>query len=274
MFRCLHLCLLIIGAFIIWGVIYTLDALFLVYQFFWPQEDVATLLHDIGFWYIGVCTLNLLWIVVFAESTVAAFWICDFILVGCLFCLCKIYNNTNCWRSSRAGGIWQRVVIDVHFSMYASWVTIATILNITISFAANSSHSEGTASAFGFIMLMVVLVLDTYIVVTRRDFVWGLVYAWACYWIYVRHSDDGAIVAGALISCVCIALVSALVAFKTAREGIQSTTSQRHQDGGERSDKLGDFNVLPNENEGYKGTPMTGLASEKGISLGGFTTGL
>ena len=44
------------GAFSIWGVIYTIEALFVLYQFWWPQQDEVQLLHGVGFWFIGACT--------------------------------------------------------------------------------------------------------------------------------------------------------------------------------------------------------------------------
>ena len=43
------------GAFGIWGVIYTIQALFVIYQFWWPKADEAQLLHGVGFWYMSAC---------------------------------------------------------------------------------------------------------------------------------------------------------------------------------------------------------------------------
>jgi hypothetical protein len=41
-------------AFSIWGIIYFLQALFVVYQICWPKDDESTLLHGVGLWFLSV----------------------------------------------------------------------------------------------------------------------------------------------------------------------------------------------------------------------------
>ena len=198
------------AAFSIWGVIYMLQVLFVAYQFLgWPLHDEPLLLHGIGFWFIGACTFNSLWIVTFVQGTDAALWFSTILIASLLFCLCKIYVNVSCWASARPGGLAQALVIDVHFSMYASWVTVATIVNVALTLDSTGWEGEpATETAWGLVMLVVALMIGTFIVVSRRDCVWGLVLAWASFWIASASSDDDAVFAGAAAVCAVISLVS------------------------------------------------------------------
>jgi hypothetical protein len=201
------------GAFGIWPVIYILNGAFLCYQFSWPKEDEALLLHGVGFWYIGACAFNAAWISIFIKATTEALWISTFVIGAIPFCLCKIYVNTDCWSSPRAGGVMQRIVLDVHVSMYASWVTVAAVVNLSMSIAKVWSPSASTASALAFVVLVVVLAVKLYITVSRRDPVWGGVYAWASFWIFIGQTgEDNVVVAGALIAFIVSGLVSMFVA--------------------------------------------------------------
>jgi len=203
------------GAFGIWGYIYTLQAAFIIYQFFWPKDDEATLLHGVGFWYISACMFNSLWIVTFVQGNTAAIWCSTFLIAGLLASICKIYINTGCWRKARPGGIVQAIALDVHFSMYAGWVTVATIVNITVALTTVWDADAATASACTVVMLVVALLLNTLIVLTRRDCVWGWVLCWASYFISESNTGDDAIYTGSLVVSVLIGLVSAAVGVHT-----------------------------------------------------------
>ena len=205
----------------IWLPIYGLDCAFLVYQFFWPKDDEAVLLHGIGFWYVSACTCNCLWITTRSSST-AAIWAGTALMFGLLASLCKCYVNTGCWRTARGfdsnEAILQTVVIDIHISMYSSWVALAAIINVAISLTTVWSFEPAAASAWTVAMLVVALLLAAFIVVTRRDCVWGLVLSWACFWIHLKQSggEEDAVATTALVVCVLSGLISAMVAWQAA----------------------------------------------------------
>merc|ERR1719199_707634 len=62
------------SAFSIWGLIYALMALYILYQALpvdWPvQKNTKMLYEDIGWLFVTMAVLNSLWIVVFAQSSV------------------------------------------------------------------------------------------------------------------------------------------------------------------------------------------------------------
>jgi len=203
-------------AFSIWGPIYSIQALFVIYQFCWPKEDDAVLLHGVGFWFLSACLFNSLWIVTFVQGNTAAMWCSTALIIALLSSICKVYVNTGCWMAVRPGGIAQAVALDLHFSMYAGWVTVATIVNITVALTTVVSPEPATASACSVTMLVVALLLDTFIVVTRRDCVWGWVLCWASYWISVANHGDEVVVTGSIIVAFLIGLVSAAVGLHVA----------------------------------------------------------
>jgi len=208
------------GAFSIWSVIYTLEGLFILYCLFcWPSQADAVLLHGVGFWFAATCLFNCLWIVTFVQGNDASLWCATCLIFMLLFCLCKMYLGAECWVRRRPGGTLQRVmlmaVLDVHFSMYAGWVTVASIVATSATLTSTGWKGEPlTESAWSVVMLCVALGLNAYIVITRSDCVWGFVLAWASAWIAVENDSDTAVVTGSLVVCSLITLIATVVTAK------------------------------------------------------------
>ena len=204
-------------AFSIWGIIYSLQASFIVYQFFWPTDDLPLLLHGIGFWYMSSCLFNSLWIITFVQGTVAAMWGSTFLIAGLLFSICKIYINTSCWLVRRPGGILQATVLDVHFSMYGGWVTVATIVNVAIALTTTGWEGEPfTSSSWSVIMLIIAFGINSYIVVSRNDCAWGFVLVWASSWIAAANEGNKVVVPAAVGVAIAMALISLGVSARVA----------------------------------------------------------
>jgi len=215
------------GGFSIWSLIYTLEALFVVVTLTLPAcaaED-SVLLHGVGFWFICACMCNACWLIVFVQGTKTSLWFSTALISGLLFCLCKIYVGAQLWTRRHAGSLWQRfvrtLILEVHFSMYAGWVTVATIVNISAALSSTGWTGKPlTDSAWTIIMLCVALVLNCFIVITKNDCVWGWVLTWASAWIAVANkasstsAGDSAVVAGSIVVSCLSAVVSAAVTGK------------------------------------------------------------
>ena len=199
------------GAFGIWGYIYTLECCFIIYQFFWPTEDEALLLHGVGFWYISTCIFNSLWIIVFVQGDTVAMFFAVLIIACILASICKIYINTSCWKKERSN-ILENIVLDVHFSMYAGWVTVATIVNTSIAISTIWNAESEAANTCGVIMLLIALGLNIIIVLRHKDCVWGYVLTWASYWISVKSKGvNEPIYTTAIVVSITIAIISTAV---------------------------------------------------------------
>ena len=99
---------------------------------------------------------------------------------------------------------------------YAGWVTVASIVNVTILLTTVVDAASATASTCSVVMLVVALLLNLVIVVTRGDCVWGWVLAWASYFISVANEDNDAVRTTSLVVSGIIGLVSAVVGVRTA----------------------------------------------------------
>ena len=220
------------GAFAIWAYIYALQGYFIAYQFCWPKQDEATLLHGVGLWYISACVFNSLWICIFVQGTDVSMWLSTVVIVGLLSSLCKIYLNTKCWgwAAPRPGGVLQKLALDVHLSLYAGWVTVATIVNTTVALTTVWTADAATASTCSAVMLVVALLVNVTIVATRRDCVWGFVLTWAAYYIAAEFKDDATVSTTATVVAILIGIVSggccvhAGVVFFRGRQSICDTT--------------------------------------------------
>ena len=218
------------GAFSIWAFIYTLEAFFILYCLFgyciYPNSDIddAMLLHGVGLWYSSACLFNALWIVTFVQANTVSMW-CSVVLISALLVsLCKMYLGAQCWVRQNGRGnkslihrCLYMMAFDIHFSMYAGWVTVATVVNMSV--ALTTTGWKGGAfseSTWSIIILSIALLINIYIVITRYDCVWGFVFTWASVWIAVanKDNDDNTVVIGALVIASLIAMVSFYVNVK------------------------------------------------------------
>ena len=197
------------GAFAIWLFIYCLQFGFIIYQFYWPKETEAVLSRDIGFWYVSSCIFNSLWIIVFTQGTSTAMYFSVLTIFLLLFSICMIYVRTKCWWKERTSVI-ETIILDVHFSMYGGWVTVASIVNTSIAITTIWDATPEAAVTCSIIMLVVALLLNVVIVLYRRDPVWGGVLCWATYFISVK--SENSVHTTALFVCVFIGCLSVAVA--------------------------------------------------------------
>jgi tryptophan-rich sensory protein len=214
-------------AFTIWGIIYTFDALFALYSFWWPTED-ESFLHSVAILFLFTCVFNVLWICTFVQNNDASIWFSTLLLAALLVCVIKIQTLVYCSGRPRTQltkhGIIAAIVVDVHFSIYAGWATVATIANITLAFSTFSSPGGDAASAWCFVVLLVALAIVSFITVTRRDCAYGFVLSWASGFIIVGNQadaevgsgDDEVVITAATLVCIAITFISFAVGAHTA----------------------------------------------------------
>ena len=123
--------------------------------------------------------------------------------------------NSYCWAKSRPGGVFQFFAVDVHFSLYGGWVTVASIVNSAIAINTVFDVDSATGSTCSVVMISVALLLNTIVAVTRHDCVWPGVLAWASGFIYAAHEEDPAVSTCALVVCILSGIVSAGVGLYT-----------------------------------------------------------
>ncbi len=168
--------------FSIWSVIYILLTGFVIY--FWVHRRDAfidTLLP----WFIMSCILNMGWILVWHFLLPVAS-VC--IMLVMLVVLVSMFRRVHTPR--RAYTEWEQVVVLLPFTLYAAWICVATIANISALLVWAGwqggilTYEQWTALMMGVAALVAILVTANY-----RTPVFALVVIWALFGIYLRWRE-------------------------------------------------------------------------------------
>src|SRR5665811_272559 len=115
--------------FSIWGIIYILLLLFIVYQFvvaFKRSSGERGIFEKIGIVFFISCIFNVAWIFAWHYEII---WLSLIIMVLLLISLISIYVSLGTGRSRIKNS--EKILVNIPFSVYLGWITIATIANAT-----------------------------------------------------------------------------------------------------------------------------------------------
>lgn len=169
--------------FSIWGLIYLLLAIYVIYQF---KSKNDSLLKKINILFIITSIANILWI--FA-------WHYDYIglsLALMLVLLIGLIKIADTLRSNELTAE-EKKFIGIPFSVYFGWITVATIANVTVFLVSINWGGFGIAE---FIWTSIILLIGATIGILRmnkdKSVAYGLVLVWAYLGILLKHlSNDG-----------------------------------------------------------------------------------
>ncbi|HER54468.1 MAG TPA: tryptophan-rich sensory protein [Candidatus Bathyarchaeota archaeon] len=189
--------------FAIWGIIYTLLALFVIYQVL-PKNKDKPFLGQIS-WFFGLSSLfNVVWLV---------FWHYDFVtysvilMLGLLTSLIIIYRRLDIGRAMV--DIKERLMIHLPFSVYLGWISIATIANVSVALTAIGWDEFGIeASTWAVLIIVVALLLSLLMIVLRKDVAFCCVVIWALFGILTKQADYENIV---LVSWIVIGVLGVAI---------------------------------------------------------------
>ncbi len=164
-------------AFSIWGLIYTLLLIYVMYQF-WRND---TLVGKINRVFVTNALLNALWIFAWHYDLI---WLSVVIMIGLLTTLIRIADVLRLRDLTNK----DRLLVRLPFSVYFGWITVATIANITVFLVSRGWNGFGLSDSF---WTVAVLLVGTLIGAGRmlRDRVipYGLVLVWAYIAILFKH---------------------------------------------------------------------------------------
>jgi hypothetical protein len=175
-------------AFSIWSIIYTLVGAFAVYQALppsWCRHDDALIFESIGPWFIAVNITNALWLITFTINTEAALWLSTILIFMLLGSIITLYQRSKLWQRVEVHSSTSRrwldfILIDLAFSLYGGWVTVASIVNV--SAALYKSGWDGGAispEVWSPLMLFIALIVNSLMVYNKQDAAWPAVLVWA-----------------------------------------------------------------------------------------------
>ena len=191
----------------IWGLIYLLLLGFVVYQFTRPAVE-AGVPQRIGPWFFLSCLFNASWILAWHYLLPGLSLLVMLALLGSLV---LIYRRVYAAPALEAGGA--RWWVELPFSVYLGWITVATIANATAVLVALGWNGGGIPeSAWTVAMIAVAAGMGLWFTWRQGDLFYPLVVAWALVGIIARRSSDAAETAYPAIVFAAAAGIGLLVA--------------------------------------------------------------
>lgn len=198
--------------FSIWGLIYLGLIAFAIYQALPAQRDNARM-RQIGYLFALSCLANSVWIF---------FWHYGFFLLTLvamatlLLCLIAIYLRLQIGRA-RVTTV-EKWVVNIPFSIYLGWITVATIANVTSVLDYLKWNGWGLGpEAWMIIVLIVAVAIVSAVSLTRGDIAYMLVIVWAFVGVAVKQANSPIIATTTWIMTALVVLMLVLGAWLNKR---------------------------------------------------------
>jgi len=169
--------------FAIWGVIYFLVLLYVLYHLglFRSKESSTELLNKTGLLFIITCLVNSAWIFAWHYQLIPLSLLLMAVLLVTLINLALTISRFPLTKTEK----W---LVRLPFSVYFGWITVATIANTTVQLVSLNWGGYGLSPEFWTVGILIVGSLIGLMTMFRfRDFAYGLVFIWALYGIWMRH---------------------------------------------------------------------------------------
>lgn len=165
-------------AFSIWGLIYLLLAIYVIYQFKRGDDVLAGKVNRI---FILNALLNAAWIFAWHNDII---WLSVILIIGLLISLIRIANilrkSTLTERDLR--------LVGLPFSVYFGWITVATIANITVFLVSLGWGGFGLADSFWTVVVLLIgALIGSWRMLKDKFISYGLVFVWAYGAILYKH---------------------------------------------------------------------------------------
>lgn len=208
--------------FSIWGLIYVGLILYAIYQVL-PAQRSNPRLRATGYLVALSCLANISWLFLWHYEQFQL----TLVAMGALLALLiAIYLRLGIGRT--AASTTERWLVQLPFSIYLGWVSVATIANVTSVLDYLNWGGWGISpEIWTVIMLLVGVGLAFGMAFTRGDVAYGLVIIWAYAGIAVKHSGAPTVATWAWISVGLVILAVMIGLFLNRRPGQPSMTEPR-----------------------------------------------
>lgn len=187
--------------FSIWGVIYSLLGLFVIFQAL-PSEKGKDYQKRISWFFVLSSLLNITWLFLWQYEVLSLSVVVMFLLLATLI---AIYLRLDVGRASVS--LRERLAVHLPFSVYLGWITIAAIANVTVTLVSANWDGFGIApETWGTLILIVAVLIALLVTAIRKDVAYGLVIVWALVGISVKQSGNHNIVMIAQIGAIIVAV--------------------------------------------------------------------
>ena len=188
--------------FSIWGVIYILLGVFVVFQAL-PAERVKNFQKSIGPLFILSSILNIAWLFLWQYEFLSLSVVLMFLLLATLI---LIYLRLNIGKSKSPTR--EKLAVNLPFSVYLGWITIASIANVSVTLVSMKWDGFGISpETWATLIIIVAMVIALLVIATRKDIAYGLVIIWALVGISVKQSGNQSVVTTAEIGAIVLAIL-------------------------------------------------------------------
>ncbi len=185
--------------FAIWGIIYILLLVFIIYQVL-PKNRDKPFLSQIGLLFALSGAFNVSWLFL---------WHYDFVtyslvfMLGLLASLIGAYLRLDIGRATVS--FKERLCVHLPFSVYLGWISIATIANVSVVLTAVGWDGWGIEpSSWAVAIICVALLLSLVMLASRKDIAFSFVVVWALVGIMAKQSGNETIVLASEIGIVLL----------------------------------------------------------------------
>lgn len=171
--------------FSIWGLIYLLLAIFVVYGIVkaFKSDNNGSFIDRIGIFFFLTCIFNAGWIFAWHYQIVPLSMLLMLLLLACLI---AIYLRLSIGKSKATNQ--EKYIIHLPFSVYLGWITVATIANATALLVDANWNTFGLGEQFWTVSVIVVaIIIALTAIFQRRDIFYGLVVDWALAGILIKR---------------------------------------------------------------------------------------
>jgi benzodiazapine receptor len=199
--------------FSIWGVIYALAIVFMIYQAR-PNQRNEAYLTEIGFLYLIGAFANMSWLLIFHYSYGNPLLLAGSIIpiVVLLLTLISIYQRLGIGEREVPRN--QKLAVHLSISVYLGWISLATIANVASALNALIPGIPETTQVLSTVLVVTIVFVITILMVwTRRDFAFGLVVIWASTGIALNRIAVPLVFTISIAAAVIVALLMLVAPF-------------------------------------------------------------
>lgn len=208
--------------FSIWGVLYLLLLLFVVYQargLFAANRPAPEALGRVGWLFVVSSIANTAWLLLWHLKLVGLSMIP---MAALLVTLIAVHVRLGTGRTRSTGA--ERWLFRVPFSAYLGWITVATVANATAALVTAGWNGFGLASeVWAVAMVVVASLLALVMLLARRDAAYALVVVWALAGIALKRSADASTASQAVYvaAVACAAVVAGGIVGSAIRSALR-----------------------------------------------------
>jgi hypothetical protein len=187
--------------FAIWGLIYILLSVFVVFQVL-PSQKEKDFQKEVGVFFVLSCVCNVVWLFLWQYGYITLSVLPMFALLASLI---MVYLRLSVGRPNAS--LKEKLSVHMPFSVYLGWITVASIADVAAALVSTSWDGFGlSAVTWAIVVIVVALAIALLVAFTRRDIAYSLVILWALVGIAVKQSGNQSIVTTTEISAIVIVI--------------------------------------------------------------------